>query len=211
MGYINSRSDTTSQADEKEGPPGAAGPRGVKGPQGPQGEDGPRGPEEPREEHGPRGPQGARGENGPWGPKGDPGPGMKEGGKMNADIDMNNHGIRNLQTPLSYSTDAAVNVEFFNQQVNSSNRSLFTQLTTDYKAYVDKSHISPSNRKDAFRYLMEDAAEATSENNIRVLGISDFPDSPHQLNKKAYNISSCRERRKSNTDRVSASTSNHFR
>ena len=41
MGYINSRSGTTSQADETQGPHG---PRGEKGPQGPRGEDGPQGP-----------------------------------------------------------------------------------------------------------------------------------------------------------------------
>ena len=73
---------------------------------------------------------------------------MKEGGKMDAVIDMNNHGIRNLKTPLSYSTDAAVNVESINQQVNASNTNLYTQLTKDYKAYVNRSHITPSHRKD---------------------------------------------------------------
>ena len=33
---------------------------------------------------------------------------------------------------------------------------------------------------------MEDADESSSENNIDVLGINDFPESPHQINKKAY-------------------------
>jgi len=33
---------------------------------------------------------------------------------------------------------------------------------------------------------MEDADESSSENNIDVLGINDFPESPHQVNKKAY-------------------------
>ena len=113
--------------------------------------------------------------------------GMKDGAKMDADIDMNNHGIRNLQSPLSYSTAAAVNVEFLNQQINASNTKLFEQLMKDYIACVNRSLLTPGHRKDIFRYLMEDAAEATSEN-IRVLGISDFPNSPHQVNKKAYNI-----------------------
>ena len=53
---------------------------------------------------------------------------------------------------------------------------------------MDRSHLTPSQRRDALRYLMEDADESTSENNIRILGISDFPNSPHQVNKKAYNI-----------------------
>ena len=106
----------------------------------------------------------------------------------NTDIDMANHGIRNLESPLSYNNDAAVNAEFFNTQVNASNTNLYTELTKDYKAYVDKSHLTPTQKRNAFRYLMEDADESSSENNIRVLGISDFPDSPHQVNKKAYNI-----------------------
>ena len=41
-------------------------------------------------------------------------------------------------------------------------------------------------QKDAFRYLMEDADESSSENNINVMGIRDFPESPHQVNKKVY-------------------------
>ena len=51
MGYINIRSGTTSQADETEGHPGPASPRGEKGP---EGEDGPRGPQRPGGEDGPR-------------------------------------------------------------------------------------------------------------------------------------------------------------
>ena len=35
---------------------------------------------------------------------------------------------------------------------------------------------------------MEDADESSSENNISVLGVNDFPESPHQINKKAYDI-----------------------
>ena len=33
---------------------------------------------------------------------------------------------------------------------------------------------------------MEDADESSSENNINVLGINDFPESPHQIDKKVY-------------------------
>ena len=33
---------------------------------------------------------------------------------------------------------------------------------------------------------MEDADESSSENSINVMGIRDFPESPHQVNKKAY-------------------------
>jgi len=35
---------------------------------------------------------------------------------------------------------------------------------------------------------MEDADESSSENNIPVQGIVDFPESPHQINKKAYSL-----------------------
>ena len=35
---------------------------------------------------------------------------------------------------------------------------------------------------------MENDDESSSENNIQVLGIKDFPNSPHQINKKAYQL-----------------------
>ena len=54
---------------------------------------------------------------------------------------------------------------------------------------IHESHITTSGQKrDAFRYLMEDTDESSSENNIEVLGINDFPNSPHQINKKAYQL-----------------------
>ena len=106
----------------------------------------------------------------------------------NADIDMKNHKIKNLRTPLSHENDAAVNVSFFNKEINDSNTNLNTRLTKDYKTYVNKSHITSPQKKDVFRYLMENADESSSENNISVLGINDFPESPHEINKKAYDI-----------------------
>ena len=58
------------------------------------------------------------------------------------------------------------------------------------KSYVDEtlaqSQIDSSNKKNAFKYLL-DADESSSENNIVVLGISDFPQSPHK-NKLAYKV-----------------------
>ena len=54
---------------------------------------------------------------------------------------------------------------------------------------IRESQINNSGQKrDAFRYLMEDTDESSSENNIEVLGIVDFPNSPHQINKKAYQL-----------------------
>ena len=106
----------------------------------------------------------------------------------NDDIDMSNHKIKNLGTPLTHENDTAVNVAFFNKEMNDSNTNLYSRLMKDYKTYVNKSHINSPQKKDAFRYLMEDADESSSENNISVLGINDFPNSPHQINKKAYDI-----------------------
>ena len=58
------------------------------------------------------------------------------------------------------------------------------------KQYVDESHITPSEhfRENAFRYLMEDADESSSENNISVTGIAPFDASIHQNDKNAYRI-----------------------
>ena len=80
-----------------------------------------------------------------------------------------------------------MNVVCFNTELNASNSNLFTQITNAYKQYVDHSHISPSGlQRDAFRYLMEDTDDSSSENNIQVTGIVDFAAPPHQINKKAY-------------------------
>ena len=58
------------------------------------------------------------------------------------------------------------------------------------KSYIDEtlaqSQINSSNKKNAFKYLL-DADESSSENNIVVIGISDFPQSPHK-NKLAYKV-----------------------
>ena len=119
MGYINRQIGYTSQTtSETVGPPGPkgetgpagpqglTGPRGEASPQGPQGRDGPQG---PRGLAGLQGPQGKDGPQGPKGDKGDPGPeggasgaavflSKKEGGKMEASINMNNHNLQhNLQ------------------------------------------------------------------------------------------------------------------
>ena len=42
--------------------------------------------------------------------------------------------------------------------------------------------------KDEFRYLMEDVNESSSEERIRVDGIVDYANSPHEINKKAYDL-----------------------
>ena len=106
-----------------------------------------------------------------------------------ADLDMGGHKIENVGTPLSHENDAAVNVMFFNRELNSSNSNLVKTITNQYKKYVDDSHVSPSgSQKDVFRYLMEDTDQSSSESSIQVTGIVDFANSPHTINKKAYKL-----------------------
>ena len=61
------------------------------------------------------------------------------------------------------------------------------------KQYVDnniiKSNIKPSHTpKNAFKYLMDDVNEWSSEYNIKVLSFSDLAESPHSWDKKVLNI-----------------------
>ena len=109
---------------------------------------------------------------------------------MTGDLNMATNKIKNLGTPTTHEDDAAINVEFFNSELNVSNSNLSTQITNAYKKYVDESHITPSGhfRENAFRYLMEDADESSSENNISVSGIVRFDASIHQKDKNAYRI-----------------------
>ena len=83
------------------------------------------------------------------------------GGKMIGSINIGQHKLWNLPRPISLS-DAATN------------------------EYVDQSFVDPSgSMKNVFQYIMDDVDETSSESNITVLGILDFPKSPHLLNKKA--------------------------
>ena len=107
----------------------------------------------------------------------------KTGDQMSGDLDIGGNKINNVGTPDTNENDAAVNVGFFNTELNASN----ANLTNAYKQYVDHSHVSPSGlQTDVFRYLMEDTDDSSSENNIRVTRIVDFVASAHQINKKAY-------------------------
>ena len=54
------------------------------------------------------------------------------------------------------------------------------------KKYVDQKFISPSgSMENVFQHIMNDVNQTSSEFGITVLGILDFPQSPHLLNKKA--------------------------
>ena len=110
---------------------------------------------------------------------------------MTGDLNMRTNKIKNLDTPTTIENDAAVNVSFFNSELNKSNQNLSTQITNAYKKYVDESHVTPSGHigENAFRYLMEDVDESSSENNIEVTGIVSYGASIDQMNKKAYQLS----------------------
>ena len=84
---------------------------------------------------------------------------------MSGDLNMANHKITNTVAPTADGDIAT-------------------------KKYVDESHITPSEhfRENAFRYLMEDADESSSENNISVSGIVRFDASIHQNDKNAYRM-----------------------
>ena len=108
---------------------------------------------------------------------------------LKADLDMGGHQIPNLGTPQTHDNDHAVNVGFFNQELNASNANLVKTMTSQFKKYVDDSQVAPSgSQKDVFRYLMQDANQSSSESNIIVQGIVDYGNSPHSINQKAYKV-----------------------
>ena len=96
---------------------------------------------------------------------------------MTGDLKLNNHTIVNLHTD-GKDPKSAVNVDFMQSKI--------TSMSDLVSQTIHESHITSStNKKDVFRYLMEDTDESSSENNIDVLGINDFPESLHQVNKKS--------------------------
>ena len=99
---------------------------------------------------------------------------------MTGNLNLNNNKIVNLQTDYKDSK-SAVNVNFMQNEMTTM-RDLVTQKIHESQI------INSGQKRDAFRYLMEDTDESSSENNIEVLGINDFPNSPHQINKKAYQL-----------------------
>ena len=99
---------------------------------------------------------------------------------MSGDLNLNNNKIVNLQTD-SKNSKSAVNVELMENEITDL-RNLVTQKIHETQI------INSGQKKDAFRYLMENDDESSSELNIQVLGIVDFSNSPHQINKKAYQL-----------------------
>ena len=99
---------------------------------------------------------------------------------MLGNLDLNNNKIVNLQTD-SKNSKSAVNVELMENEITNL-RNLVTQKIHESQI------INSGQKKDAFRYLMENDDESSSESNIQVLGIVNFSNSPHQINKKAYQL-----------------------
>ena len=105
-----------------------------------------------------------------------------------ADIDIENWKITALTTD-SADVQSATNVGQVKNAVNVSETNIVTTLTDRFDQKINESHISSStNKKDVFRYLMEDADESSSEHDIIVDGIIDFSGSTHDVNKKAYSL-----------------------
>ena len=102
---------------------------------------------------------------------------------------MGTNKIKNLETPATRENDAAVNVDFFNTELNASNTNLTTQITTAYKKICGRIPLRSFRvAEGCFSYLMKDVDESSSENNISVLGIVRFKNSIHQMNENAYKL-----------------------
>ena len=97
---------------------------------------------------------------------------------MTGNFDLNDKEIINLATD-GKDLKSATNMGYLKSALVESHE----LITKEYKNYLVP---ACGLQKDTFRYLMEDADESSSENNINVMGIRDFPKSPHQVNKKAY-------------------------
>ena len=88
--------------------------------------------------------------------------------KMLGNLNMNNHLIQNVKDPDN--TDDCANKKYVDSQIS-------------------KANIKPSHTpKNAFKYLMDDVNEWSSEYNIKVLSFSDLAESPHSWDKKVLNI-----------------------
>ena len=92
------------------------------------------------------------------------------GGTMTGEINMGGKRIVNVGDPIS-------------------NKHVATKNFVDDVVFLAKKYTVDSHSlKDEFRYLMEDVNESSSEERIRVDGIVDYANSPHKINKKAYDL-----------------------
>ena len=105
---------------------------------------------------------------------------------MTGNLNLNEKTIINLNTD-DKDIKSAANVGYVSSKVRTAKGDVTVGLKTYFDTKIKESHITSStNKKDVFRYLMENSDESSSENNIIVDGIVDFSGSPHNVNKKAY-------------------------
>ena len=101
----------------------------------------------------------------------------------NTFLNKNKGGV--LKNPITFLSSLINN----QKQINNLGTPRYNSSAAN-KSYVDEtlaqSQIDSSNKKNAFKYLF-DVDESSSENNIVVIGISDFSQSPHK-NKQAYKV-----------------------
>ena len=101
----------------------------------------------------------------------------------NTFLNKNKGGV--LKNPITFLSSLLNN----QKQINNLGTPRYNSSAAN-KSYVDEtlaqSQIDSSNKKNAFKYLF-DVDESSSENNIVVIGISDFAQSPHK-NKQAYKV-----------------------
>ena len=112
---------------------------------------------------------------------------------VNSNLNLNNHKIVNVGTHSSNESSAAVNVNF----LDDSNQEIKYEITGEYKAYIDKSHISSSEDQDVF-YLMDNLSSGSAEQNVTNLKLTNFIESPHQVNKKAWQFNITKDSDNSN-------------
>jgi len=115
---------------------------------------------------------------------------------------MNNKKINNLTTD-DKDIKSAANVGYVNNKVHAAKGDVTVGLKNYFHKKINESHISSStNKKDAFRYLMESVDESSSENDIIVDGIVDFSASPRNVNKKAYKFRMGKEAQNEYSSRI---------
>jgi len=87
---------------------------------------------------------------------------------MTGNLDLNDKKIINLNTD-DKDIKSAANVGYVSSKVYTAKGDVTVGLKTYFDTKIKESHITSStNKKDVFRYLMENADESSSENNIIV-------------------------------------------
>ena len=102
---------------------------------------------------------------------------LKSGGTMTGDLNMNNHLITNVKKPTS--DNDATNKNYVDLN--------FLNLIGYVNQTISESHINTSDKTNVFKYL-NDPNQTSSERNITVNSFSDWTNSPHKYNKRAYDV-----------------------